>query len=724
MESLPLQRDHVVSGKLSTDLTARGIRSIEFAAGFRLEEYEALVRSLLLKPERLADRGGLESVLLDEGVSSITINRMREGQLPDAMDLLTELSLMGLLSQERAGGGAAARGAGASESMNTLMSSRTASVAEALCEGAARKDRTPSPGNPDFRADQVALGLERMAQRAFDENKRPRGEILADIGRIVAATPPQVQIRLMAPRSGNRQARGALSAAVEQMAPETIAEIVSQQQSAPEIEYGRLHDALSQTSHWRSRRQATFEAIERRLASRGIPPVESKEILDHLVWPELDLERRLYLLSQRDHLWRVDFQRVKEVLVKLFGENRVADATALIQRYLSGLLVEDPLQRRRVAENARYILQLVEKTGKGLPMLRRMGELFLARLQDESDEDVQSRLASALAFLADLRLREGERSEVLALMCRADEMAASPAEGVRERGERLKEALSRVGSEKLFEELADRHLGGDDAVALEAAAILRHAGLRAVNYLIDRLAVEEDRGHRADLVRLLKEMDRSATRAFTDRLRDPRWFLVRNVLHILGELGDPAVLPALKEIAAHEDPRVRKELVKTAMRLGGPDGERLVMDATSDQDRTVQLAAMKSLSGLRGGASADLAIDLATRVSTLGGSDAEMRREAVMALGRRRVAGAVGPLVGILRRKALIGYAEPTELRVAAAQALGMIGGGQALEALAAAAREDSRKEVREAAEQSQRMEKVGTPADGDGDGDGNEGIS
>ena len=124
----------------------------------------------------------------------------------------------------------------------------------------------------------------------------------------------------------------------------------------------------------RSKRTGTFEAIEKRLTSHGTDPAETKEILDHLIWSELNLDRRNYLLNHRDHLWRIDFQRVREVLVKLFADGRLSDATALIQRYFSVLLVEDPAQRRRVAENARYILQLIEKTGKGMPMLRGKGE--------------------------------------------------------------------------------------------------------------------------------------------------------------------------------------------------------------------------------------------------------------------------------------------------------------------------------------------------------------
>jgi len=693
LDNVPVERDRAVASRLTGDLVARSVRSVEFAAGFSAREYSALVRALLLKPERVAERGGMEAVLLDEGVSAITVNRARTGKITDAMDLLNELSIMGLLSG-RTGGGAE----GASESMSSLMARDHGALAAALADAAARKDRSAPPGNPDFQADQVALSLERLAQRALEEEQRPRAEILADVGRIVAASPPPIQMRLMLPRSGMRHGREALISAVETMSAETIAEVVSRQQSGSEVEYGVLHDAIERTAQWRDDRQATLEAIERRLASRRVSPAESKEILDHLMWNELDLSRRAQLLHQRDHLWRVDFQRIREVLVKLFGTDQVKEATALIQKYLSGLLVEDTAQRRRVAENARFILQLIEKTGKGMPMLTRIGELFMARLQDEPDDEVQTRLSSALAYLADLRLRSGETAAVLALMRRADEMASAPAADLRERGERLRGALSRAGNEKLFSQLADRHLGGDDGAALEAAEILKRSGPRAVDYLIERLAIEEDRGRRADLVHLLKEMDKSVSRTFVERLEDPRWFLVRNVIHILGELGDPAVLPSLRRAARHDDPRVRKEVVKTGVRLGGPDGEDLVAMACADPDRSVQVAAANALSGMKGRETAAVILDLIGRTGIGAAADGEVRQEAITAAGRRKMTEAVRPLCEMLRKKGLLGYAESTELRMAAARTLGAIGGGEAVEALKAASKEDARGDVREVA--------------------------
>ena len=690
LENAPLDRDRVISGQIYADLNARGVTTIDIAAGITVEEYQALIRSLLLKPERIHERGGLDQVLLDEGVSAVSINKARVGKVPETLDLLTDLSLMDLL--------AGRAGALGGESLSDLMAKDPVGLARVLGEAAARRDMSPSATNFELQSEQMAEMLERVAERAIDEKKRERFEILADVARILAHSRPELQGRIILEKTGPRSPRRNLTAAVDGMPPDVLADLISVRHASSGGDLEGLHEILMRVLAWKESREATVGALRGRLRSGGASEEETREVVDHLMWAELDVSRRLQLLYQRDYLLRVDFQRVKEVLVKLFGTDQLKEATTLIQKYLSGLLVEDTAVRRRVAENARYILHLIEKTGKGVPMLGRIGDLFVARVQDERDEEVHSRLAAALAFLADLRLRNSELGAVLDLQRRAEALASSADASVRDRGERLCQALSRVGNEKLFKDLTDRHLEGTDSASVEAAEVLKRAGTRAANYLIDRLAEEEDRSNRARLVTLLKDMNRSSSQPFTARLADSRWYLVRNVVHILGEIGDASVIPALKEIVRHGDPRVRKELVRTFMRLGTAEAEDLIIEALADPDRAVQAAAVNALSGLHGRRSEGIVLEILRKAGPYADVDPEVRQEAIAVSGRIGLREAVGSLVDIVTRKGFLGYAEPTEMRVAAIQALGVIGDEAGLGAVRAAARGDGKREVRESA--------------------------
>ncbi len=691
LENLPLDRDRVIAGQLHKEFSDRGVQTISFAGGVTQEEYTNLIRSLLLKPERVHERGGLDLVLLDEGISSISVNKGRVGKVPDALDLLTDLSLMDML----AGRGQSVGG----ESLGSLMEKEPATLARVLSQAAARRDKSPAPGDLDTQAELVADSLERLAERAIEEKQRDPAAILGDVARILAATPGAHQSRIMQDKVGSRSPRRHLTAAVESMPRDALAAMVAGQFGGAAVDYQRLMDLLERTRAWRDDHASVMSAIEEKLRSQGASEHERKDLMDQLMWAEMDVSRRLQLLNQRDSLWKVDFQRVKEVLVKLFAMDQIKEATALIQKYLSGLLVEDPATRRHVADNARYILQLIEKTGKGAPMLGRIAELFFARIHDEPDPEVHTRLAAGLAFLADLRLRNGDLGAVLELMRRAEGLAGSADIPVKERGTRLCEALGRVGNEKLFKSLADRHLAGTDTGSMEAAEVLKRGAVRSANYLIDRLADEEDRGNRARLVSLLKDMGRGSIAPITARLDDPRWYLVRNVVHILAEIGDVSVVPALIQVVKHADARVRKEVVRTLMRLGGAECEDLIVAALGDPDRAVQVMAVNSLSALRGERSAGVILEMLRRAGPYGAMDPEVREEVVASVGRMGLDEAVETLVEILTRKAFIGHAEPANVRLAAVQALGAIGGDMALETLRALAQGDSKREIREAAQ-------------------------
>src|SRR5262249_2758624 len=91
-------------------------------------------------------------------------------------------------------------------------------------------------------------------------------------------------------------------------------------------------------------------------------------------------------------------------------------------------------------------------------------------------------------------------------------------------------------------------------------------------------------------------------------------------------------------------------------------------------------------------------LDILSRAGTFAGLDSGVREEAVASAGRMGIQQAIPSLIDILTRKAFIGHAEPTSVRLAAVQALGTLGGDLVLETLRAVAQGEGKREVREAA--------------------------
>lgn len=690
LDQLLLDRDASLASQLASDLEQRSVAGLTFHSTLTPEEHLGLMSCLIGKPERASENGGFARLLVDAGVSSVKAENERPGTGEPAAP--GEMGLLNFVMQIGRGG------TNPEFSVTSVLTRDPGAVARAISTAARRREPGSVPGL-EAMAEVVADTLERLAELAIEEHQRDRDEILRDLGRAVVGAEPEIHPPLFLEKAGSRSTRKNLVAAVEGLSLESVADLVTIHHPRADGDYRVLGELLGRTAGWRGDRTAAVETVRRRIQSTGLSSTETEDLIDHLLWSDLPIPRRLELLHKGANLHKIDFARLKEVMVKLFASGDEKEATDLVDAYLAELSSDSLDMRRRVADNGRYILQVLEKSAKGHPVLGRIADLFFARLKVETDRDVIARLTGGVAFLADLRLRSGDLGAALDLMRKTEQMTASSDAGLKERGEALTEALSRAGNDRIFAQLAGRLLEGTDKSSLEAAEILKRGGGRAANYLIERLAEEENRSHRARLVMLLKEMGKGSSAPFVSRLRDPRWFLVRNVVGILGDIGDEAALPELKTVLSHGDPRVRREVVRTLVRLGTPECEDLIITTLADEDRGVQITAAGALATMKGRRAFGVLSAIARRAAPFEEAATDLRQEAIQGLARLGKAGAVEVLSGILeRRGGLLGRGEPMELRLEAVKALGEIGSSEAVKALKDLAAKDSRQAVRDAA--------------------------
>jgi HEAT repeat protein len=178
---------------------------------------------------------------------------------------------------------------------------------------------------------------------------------------------------------------------------------------------------------------------------------------------------------------------------------------------------------------------------------------------------------------------------------------------------------------------------------------------------------------------------------------------VRNVVGILGDIGDVSVLPRLRGVFQHSDPRVRREAVRTLSRFVSDPGcieecEEMIIAALEDDDRGVQTMAINALATSATPRRMPALLELARRAGPHTGASVEVRQEAIAALGKIGSVDAVPALTEILTRKGLLGHQEPTELRAAAVKALAGIKSAGARKLVTETAQKDPRQAVREAA--------------------------
>lgn len=128
-----------------------------------------------------------------------------------------------------------------------------------------------------------------------------------------------------------------------------------------------------------------------------------------------------------------------------------------------------------------------------------------------------------------------------------------------------------------------------------AAGLLSGWGSPLVEYLIGGMLVEVPKVNRRHLVEYLGQAGRGDIRLLTPWLRDPRWYVVRNVATAIGRAGREGGVAALMSVIDHEDDRVRVEVIRALATLEGPEAVPLLVTALADPSQRVRNAAVSLL---------------------------------------------------------------------------------------------------------------------------------
>jgi hypothetical protein len=228
--------------------------------------------------------------------------------------------------------------------------------------------------------------------------------------------------------------------------------------------------------------------------------------------------------------------------------------------------------------------------------------------------------------------------------------------------------------------------------------------------LMHHLAEETDSQSRKILGNALVRLGATASPVLIEYLRDPRWFVVRNAIGILGEIRDQQTTGQLSPMLAHEDLRVRRETVRALTKIGGRSAEGTLLAILQSEDQETRRQAILSLGALKCTAALPALLELATRRDGKGRLLDE-KKEAVNALGQIGSSEALPQLKTILKRRRFWFGSRDDELRAAAALALGKIGSPDALALLHQATEDRSEQVARASRLALNRIEKTSSYA-------------
>jgi len=275
------------------------------------------------------------------------------------------------------------------------------------------------------------------------------------------------------------------------------------------------------------------------------------------------------------------------------------------------------------------------------------------------DEDAFRRLARVWSA----RVTGAIRLDRLDLADDWFEAVTAAAEHSAERRKTLLQVLStQVDSDvamRLAELLTDGETSGP------GTTVRRAAPLFAVDGLVEQLGFEEDQTRRRKLIEALVAVAQFNVAPLVRHLDDARWYVVRNIILILGRSRHAEVAERLRPLRSHGDHRIRREALRALHHLLGNDVVDIELAALTDANDAVRRQALLLLRD-----SPDSQVDSALTERLKAKISTEEKLQVVATLAQRPTSQARS----ILSRLASKPFALSTQsraLRSAARRALG-----------------------------------------------------
>lgn len=622
---------------LAGELEKRQLGGLIFMSGLTRRELVELVKILALRPEQLKTAGGADTLLRAANVDHVRVSHVRYEAITEHEEVVWSKSVH--------------RGDGV-ENIDALPGLLQKFLLSNLKNSGGGGDVDAVGGAPETEAE-VALALEET-----HDPSRAR-EILSAA---MAGMDPVAQLALLV--SVDRLPPGPTRDAFHEAAGGLIAGLTTGgggRGTDPDPTRALL-DAIANNSE-------QLSLLRQRLSDMGVSREQLDELLDVLTWDRLSVDERIAKMLEGDRIFDFPADKFQHFIRELIDGNRAIDAHRLLDRYASGLNQDSIVVRRNVIDGLGQVVMF--------PLIREseqlVGTAILNHFVRETDAQVKSVTNQAAANLLARLIESGRCEPALRVFERLDATTAVDTP-----------SLTRALGEPHRATALIEQMGSADADSMTrwVMPLVSRLGGVIAPHVIEALGNEEDRNRRGRLVKALKAIGEPAYPFLVDALRSQVWFVVRNALNVLGDIGTNAQIEAIGRKLDHGDPRVRRAAARALGKIGGADAETLLVGALNDRDAETQAEIFLCLGSMKAQSAVPGLSELAR--AKLLGTDEKVRELAVTTLGQIGSEAAVPVLSEILRAKNFFSR-DSSAIRMAAGKALAAIKTPSAREVLRSA---------------------------------------
>ena len=692
LDGTPFEGKHLHLTALARQLAERQISGLIFMRGVTGVELAEVLGILILKPAKVEEAGGVAKIFSTKTLphiqlSQTTYKEVREGE-----------------GGEEDHGGAAAGVNKPDPSMQAALEALAASMAAAAPQPAPAPAASPQPGlDLEILTEQWEEQLDLIPHKSLLEGSFEP----AHLG-YLGGTPLSIGMGETFPSSSQMEG---LRRALLALAPDKLMAVVAGLDSLPaghpgmrmgfqalstesftqastamlaqDTPWEPVRDAMFQTLLYAPQQQTMLAALESELRAKGagVDQLERlQELVQQLDWETQSMEEKMRQAAEQGKLWKITLDQRLRFLRRLLDEGRVEGLLALLEQVLEALGSDDVAQRELAAQTLPGVARWMEDPGLPVeaegPVIQGLTSHFgwepLAHIHRSSTE--------ALGVVIASQVYRGEPGHALALVQELTGLCAFQ-DGRQEWRESalagLKDSLENPAYLAKVTDLL--HTATPETMLGELLPYLDAVGLPAARFLVGVLGDEPDRKRRGKLLEAIRSMGDVALPAVYEGLESPAWYLVRNALNLVSDMGDAGAVDAVRALLAHPDGRVKRASVRALWKLGGPASVAPLLAAFPAADPQTQSEIMFALVQVRA----------AQAVSTLAAYAVDRRNPEALRARAAETIGQIGDprsiplLVDIARRKGrLFTTAEPTPVRVAACKALLALDTPAATEAL------------------------------------------
>ncbi|MFA4837444.1 MAG: HEAT repeat domain-containing protein, partial [Dehalococcoidia bacterium] len=221
----------------------------------------------------------------------------------------------------------------------------------------------------------------------------------------------------------------------------------------------------------------------------------------------------------------------------------------------------------------------------GHPLELQVNAVILNLLEQPSGEDrpevLKQHTADMLAYFLDI----GDYNALCSIHDRLSANIADPA--------LRKELLDLFATTDFINEVLISISIWGKAKYADIQSLISHVGAPFINPTLDRLAEEESMSLRRFYMERLHEFGNAAVESTVARLRDERWYVVRNMLVLLRTLEATQTANQVRRLLSHPNQRVHQEALRTLIYFQDPEADRQLLLDLKSVKQDVQAAALQ-----------------------------------------------------------------------------------------------------------------------------------